>query len=317
MKKLILIIFLILILASCEESFSPKGDFEQKYILNFVLNTNSKLQVATLSKSYDVDGYNPFDNVSDINLDSAEFRLWYKDTVYFMQDTILDREDSSRYPFPVKAFKLDNFQPDYNQDIEIEALLPNGKRLKSETKTAVEPRFGYDSTGFRIPALDGDKLGIYWSNTQPNLIYHPRLRIVYYKASSGANQIFRHPIPLDYVIINGAEIPNYPRPSKSYSANFKQSAIDKAMLEISEGDPNKEDYRILYASFEIITYDKNLSGYYTATNKSPGDLSIRLDEIDFSNIDGGLGFFGSFSKKFRIIFFDDDYIRNFGYRPSY
>ncbi len=317
MKRIFGIIIIASIFFSCEESFSPKGEFEQKYVMNFVIRGDSSLQIATLAKNYDVDGFDPYANSEDINLSKAEIRIWYKDTVYFMTDTILQRTDSSRYPFPVKAFKVSNFKPGFDEKIEVEALLTNGRRLFSETKIATELRFGYDSASAKIPALDGVQLRIPWTNTQRNLIYHPRLRILYYKSSTGKTKIYFHEVAQNYFNINGVEIPNYPQPSKNYGVTFQQSAIDKAMQEISEGDDNKENYLIISAWFEVIIYDKNLSGYYTATNKSAGDLSIRLDESDFSNITGGLGVFGSYIKKGKSIIFDNAYIRSFGYKPSY
>jgi hypothetical protein len=93
-------------------------------------------------------------------------------------------------------------------------------------------------------------------------------------------------------------------------------AVNRAMTELSAGDENKGDYFILRAFFEIMVYDKNLSGFYLRTKKEPDSYSIRLDESDFTNIDGGLGVFGSYNKGGVGVLFTEDYVRSFEYKPA-
>jgi hypothetical protein len=85
------------------------------------------------------------------------------------------------------------------------------------------------------------------------------------------------------------------------------------MKEISGDDPNKDHYIILTAIIDLLVFDRNLSGYYSSVASISDEFSIRLDEIDFSNIDGGFGVFGSYYKQSFVLFFDKLYVESFGY----
>jgi hypothetical protein len=92
-------------------------------------------------------------------------------------------------------------------------------------------------------------------------------------------------------------------------------AISRALEEISAGDPNKDNYNILQSpAFELIALDLNLSRYVSSTNQTFDDLTVTVNESDFTNIEGGLGVFGSYTKKkYNRIKFQPGYIESFGY----
>jgi hypothetical protein len=64
--------------------------------------------------------------------------------------------------------------------------------------------------------------------------------------------------------------------------------------------------------------DRNLSAYYSSVAKIGDSFSLRLDEVDFSNIEGGFGIFGSLNVQKLVMFFREGYLEeNFGYRNEY
>jgi hypothetical protein len=86
--------------------------------------------------------------------------------------------------------------------------------------------------------------------------------------------------------------------------------------EISDGDLNKQNYTILQIPlFRLSALDLSLSRYVSSTNQSFDDLTVTVNESDFTNIDGGLGIFGSFiNKNYEQIKFQSSYIESFGYK---
>src|SRR5512146_1748833 len=106
---LLFLIFGLLINYSCEVNFSPKGEFQQKYILTCVIRGDTSVQTATISKSYNVDGYDPYANTTDPFLKDAYIRIWAGDNVYFMKDTSIARADTSRYKGLFHFFYLKDF----------------------------------------------------------------------------------------------------------------------------------------------------------------------------------------------------------------
>jgi len=90
--------------------------------------------------------------------------------------------------------------------------------------------------------------------------------------------------------------------------------IEKALLEISEGDPVKSDYTINeYVYVEVLSFDNNLTRYYSST-QTLDNLSISVDENDYTNINGGFGIFASMMKDtYRLKFFSQ-FITTLGYK---
>jgi hypothetical protein len=88
------------------------------------------------------------------------------------------------------------------------------------------------------------------------------------------------------------------------------------MREISEGDPDKERYKILSLMIEITVLDHNLSSFYSAGRLQSDGYSITVDQADYTNITGGLGIFGSYIKRVSAIRISRDYIMSFGYKSA-
>lgn len=320
MKKLyiyIAILSLLVIFSSCEENFNPKGQFQEKYVLNCVLSGDTSYQVAILTKSYNVPGFDPYKNTVDPALDSADIRLWQGDSVYIFRDTLVDRIGTKRYDSPLKIFYLKNFTPEFRQSYEIEALLPNGRRLKSSSQSVPEVDFDLKNSTVVIPPSVGNYVNIYWNIPKENTLFVFTYTVNYYQKIDGVNVPKKVNIPIYYVLQNGQYVPNYSTPSNLPSANFSMDAITRTLENISKNDPNKQNFYVnITNSFKLFVLDDNLSKYYSS-NTGGNDFTVRLDELDYTNIEGGYGVFGSFFKKTYKLKFTADYIRSFGYNPIF
>jgi hypothetical protein len=322
MRKKILLLFGLISLIinySCEENFSPKGDFQQKYILNCIIRADTSLQTATLSKSYNVSGYDPYINTEDPFLSKALIRLWQGDSVYFMKDSSIARTDTSRYDAQLHFFYLDNFLLRNQKDLEIEAILPDGKTLSARTTLPdpVEWNFSNINSGdtntFSIPSATNDYFTFRWYESSSLGWYLARFIVIYSKTVNGVEEIKRVVVPQKYENVSGQVKAVYPAPTKNLIATFQNSALDSVFNQISAGDPNKARYKIYGGIFQLLVFDQNLSKYYSSTNGYLDDYTVRLDQTDFTNVQGGLGIFGSFIKQQRGNLIDADYIRSFGY----
>ncbi len=71
---------------------------------------------------------------------------------------------------------------------------------------------------------------------------------------------------------------------------YQLDAVTKALEEISEGDPNKQNYSILQkVSFSVTAFDLPTSKYISSTGGSFDDLTVSVDVADYTNIEGGFG----------------------------
>jgi hypothetical protein len=123
-------------------------------------------------------------------------------------------------------------------------------------------------------------------------------------------------VPYKYVNQGNSQVPVYPAPSASATIVYDLSAVTKALEELSEGDPNKENYSVLQKIiFSVAAFDLPTSRYVSSTGGSIDDLTVSVDVADYTNIEGGFGLFGSYSKKdYTKLRFFENYIKSFGYK---
>lgn len=308
---------LLLTLSSCDQSLNPKGNYYEKYVLNCILSGDTTYQVAVISHSYEVNGFDPYKNTTDPALTGADLRLWYNDSVYVFRDSTVTRLGKSRYDDSLKIYYLKNIHIDFNKPIEIEALLPNGRRLKSSTTSAKEIIFDNDISSKVIPPVNSTLDLVQWNQDDQTAFYLPRFIVTYYKKVNGVPEKHTIEIPIRYVQQNGVYVPVYATASAQTSVVYDPDIIKRALLLISEGDPDKNNYSVLISNqVNVLALDENLVRYYSANNQD-NNFTVRLDENDFSNIDGGFGVFGSYVLKSYTLRFVPEFITELGYTPVY
>lgn len=304
---------------SCEEEFSPKAPYNEQYVLNCIIRATGSVTtvplVATLYKTYTINGYDPMENTIDPAIIGADIKIYHKGFVYKMRDTSIVRTDSSRYKTPKTFYAYTGIKFDAGDSVKIVATLNNGVVLSSAIK--VPPSFSFKVNKYTINPLEETKEGkiwrISWDNYNNLLLFAPKFYFQYYVKENGVDVYHRKEIPVRYYEKNGAIVPYYPVISKSTNIAFRYEVFDSVMTQISFNDPDKNRYKVGYPIFEVITMDENLAAYYSISNGYMDDVSIRLDEGEYSNIKGGLGIFGATYTSSSSYIIDEYYIGTFGY----
>lgn len=317
-KRLLFFLVLVFVSLSCDENFNPFGDYKERYILTCLLDGNTNFQVATLSKSYFTGSFNPYDNTTDPTLIGAEIRIWYTDSVYLFKDSTIERQDTSRYKNPFKFYFTDKVKPTAGKTVEIEALLPSGKRLRSINVTPNDISFTNQNPTV-IPPVNENYLNFSWQAQSTYSFYDIRIMVTYYKNENGTIIKYVKEIPIAYKTNEGVDDPIYPPAARQTIVSYPMEVITEFLESISTGDENKSNYTIeLKPKVEVLVMDEGLSRYYSSTSQSLNDLSVRLDENDYTNIDGGYGIFGTYIiKNYTSISFIASYIQSFGYGVIY
>jgi len=314
-KNLFLTIFTSTILfISCTEEFEPFGEFKENYVLTCVLNGDSTHQVAVLSHIYETGSFDPYDNTTDPAIIGADIRVWLGDSVYVFRDTSVTRDDTSRYNTPFNFYYNNKFLIQADQIIEVEVLLQNGRRLKSSSKTPSSIIFE-DESSVIIPPVGSELINFSWKSHTEGTFFSPKFYIKYRQNMDGVIVEKLKLVPKKYVNITGSFQPVYPEPTNTTNIIYTMDAVSRALEEISSGDPNKQNYTILQTSlFTLSAFDLSLSRYVSSTNQSFDDLTVTVNESDYTNINGGLGIFGSFiSNNYETARFQSSYIESFGY----
>jgi len=314
--KILAAILIVIAISSCEENFSPVVEYDTTYSLSCIIRGDTTLQVATLFTSYDLANG---DSTTNPAYDGALVRLWYQDTVYWFKDSVISypRYSDSKLRF----YYLDNFKPaGGDESLEIEAMLKGGKKLIGKCLTPPNIRFDNGATSITIPPVDTKGVNFTWYTQNEDAVkgfYVGRLVFRYFYTANGANELRSKEIPLYYTSSGSRIIPTYPSPIKKSALIYDTSAVRTALREISEGDPNKSNYKIIdHAKFDLLVLDENASRYYSSTLED-NSFTVDVNELDYSNIDGGFGVFGSINQEQKTIRFVPEYLMSFGYDVFY
>ncbi len=316
MKKFILffiVIVSVIFIYSCNDSLNPEAPFRQRYALTGIMRSDTSLQIVTLTKSYlPVKGLNPLTNKTDPAIVGARVDMWYRDTLYPMRDTAIVRMDSSHYSDSVHFYYVSNLKPQPNEYIDIEALLPNGILLQSETMTPDVSDFDFfDLTDDKvIPPVNNDFISIKWKDLS-NELYSPKIYIVYYKKNSTVK--YEKEVPLYYTNVNGKSVPIYPTQTRTNYFQIDMNTINRTLNDIPVGDTNKKDYSIAEMDVNLVVYDKYLSTYYLSLKLGTSEYTVQLDKPDYSNIQGGYGIFGSYVRTKWVLKFTYTYLKSLGF----
>ncbi len=304
---LLLLLIISLMAASCEEDFNLKSDYKPRYSLNCIIRADTSQHTAVITRSYMVPGFDPYEYTDDPFVSGADIRLWYKDNVFFFRDSLIGREDTSRFKFPQKIYYLNDFTPVENDFMEIQAVLENGKTLQATTR--IPRRIKWDSSStFLLPIPGADKFDIAWLKNNNIGWFLLRLQLIYKR--DGINSPSESAIlPVRY----DGDTPVFPQPTKNSGITFQWSAFERTIKAISENVQDKSKVIIYGVTVELLVFDESLSKYYSNLNGYMDDFTIRVDQNDFTNIEGGLGIFGSYIKQVTGMKIQSDYIHSLGY----
>jgi hypothetical protein len=124
-------------------------------------------------------------------------------------------------------------------------------------------------------------------------LFCPSLTIEYTRSMVTLKVEKTCPVRMRYVLRDQTPVPVYPIYQTEPQSIFEFEAMDAAMRDLSAGDPVKKNYKFWGFAFSVLEYDYALSLYYSSTYGYLDQFSLRLDESIYSNINGGLGVFGS------------------------
>ncbi|MAT57793.1 MAG: hypothetical protein CMF23_07440 [Ignavibacteriae bacterium] len=304
MKRFLTVLIIIASFYSCDDSFSPIGEFEDKYILSAVLNGDTAVQTITISKSYMIENLSENKTVKNLWIKGAEVTVAYDDTAFVFNELQND----------ITKYEAGGFQLPFDKILKIEALLPDGRWIRSYTKTPKQVSFRGESNQFIPPDYGGNIYSVAWQSFERDVNFVPKLTLEYYINIDGVFKRNMIEVPIKYVKNEGKETPIYPSVSNQIGVGFELSALEKTLKNIYDDQYRKQDYYISKAlRFELIILDQNLTSYYLITNNVLDNYSVRLGESEFSNVEGGIGIFGSFIQQNYFMYMTEEFINSFGY----
>lgn len=292
---------------SCEENFSPKTDFKEEFILNCVLKSDSTTHIATFLRTYDVEGFNPQTNIKNPFISGANINIQHKGNTYPFRDTLLPI--NTKYGELINAYVV-NFRPNTFDSVFISAKYDNNI-LSSKLK--IPAAVFTESDPISVGIGNKDELILKWKHREKGVYYYPRLTLSYRKRDNLSNLLTME-VPIGFKEENGKMMPLYSTQIRGTSVTYSYETIEWTILEATK-DEEKSNYKIEKLQLELMIIDQFLASYYSSSSGYLDNLSIRLDEANYSNINGGLGIFGSYLIINKTVGFTASYLIRLGFTP--
>lgn len=304
----------LLLFGGCDDQVSPKTGDEEIYVINCVLNPDTSYQVATVTRSYDVPGLDPYDNTTEPSVAGAVITISWDGGSVTLRDSVMQQPAGSRYTSTRTFYYVRGFQPRKGVTYNLSAQLPDGEILTGSTTV---PDIGLFYFTYATGTLPESIINYSWQynyTTMPRT-FAPQLFVTWYKKEDQLSRRRSMEIPLFYIPQADTLLPRFPNISGSEFIYYDSTAFEYTMRFLSAGDTAKSQYVIDKAIFELLIPDESLARFASAARTFNAAFTVKLNAPDLTNIVGGRGVFGSYEKKrFNVNIFRN-YILSLGYTP--
>jgi hypothetical protein len=293
-----IVVCLLLFGVGCNEPFSPKGPFQQRFVAYSVLNAQSDTQFVLLYLNYNPPGFDPhavttvkYDTSAQLTVSSASRSFNFYDTL--LAPSLHAFVNQSFRPQPGTAYFL-HVSSQYGTVTASTAMpargtlsVPNQSTLLfantvPDKNVEVDATLGPETRGFLI-----------------------RFILVYGLASDTAF-VGQSEIPISYVQSTaGLSSPVFPQLQRTFDPNPIVTFPVNNYLQIIAGLTDQFKTKIItkQVKFFLVQVDAGLYNYYNVVSGFQDPYSIRTDNPDYTNIQNGFGVFGSFNVDSLVIHF--------------
>lgn len=300
------VLFVLWGMMGCTESFEPKGPFEEKLAVYAILSTQSDTQYVRLYTTYNPDGFNPLTSTNDKQVAGASVSLQGSEGTRLYRDTTITRDDQSRYSSNILAYVLSPFRPVPGNSYTLNIQLPSGKRTRG---TVSVPGPGYLSVinihVLQQPQFFDENLYVLASIAPRTRGFLLRMFVEFEITVDGRKELKRVEVPQRirrfawsdrfekiYPKLQRRTSIENERNQGSEFVGFQNDAYVTTLKEIA-GTYTLNNPIPKNAVFVLTQAEMNLYNYFNIVNGFQDEISIRTDQPDFSNIEGGVGIFGA------------------------
>jgi hypothetical protein len=294
-----MLVLATVVAAGCNETFEPKGPYEQKLVVYSVLSNRADSLFVRVYSSYNPSGHNPLENTVDTDLQGARVMVFNDSASYVLTGVVIPRTDKSRYVTNINGYLAQPFQ---FQDAKTYTLIVSSTAGNASAKvTTPGPGLVEANNGFvlKAPEKYTDDISAKVRLSPVTQGYLLRL-YVEFNAVIGSRPIhIRAEVPK--AIRSSSEVGivyDYPMLVRRITDRvvvyeIVYFALDAYKAFLLDQVANYGEIKLTSATFVLTQVESNLYKYYNLANGFLDEFSIRSDLPDFSNITGGFGVFGA------------------------
>jgi hypothetical protein len=319
MKKITVTLTALLFL-SCNEDFSPNGEYTPKLIVYSVLDAAADTQYVRVYSSYSPEQYAPNAPSPVTEIPNAVVRVYDDSSEYIFTDTLITIPNGSSTS-TIRVYKHPAFRPKdrklyhlsvrsgtFPEAVSTATGMEAAQIIFRDSKPLFEPVPGKFIT---FDCYMGRNIGAYL----------PVLKLEYEILKSGIWIQYAKEVPIDIVLDPSGNVTKrfYPIPilyegtnvpNRLVYVSYTTEIFSATVREIKEehaADYEAKNLRFKDIRFTLVQFNNELFTYYSVANNFPGAATIRLDEPDYSNITNGYGIFGTMSTQVKVYGTPGDY----------
>ncbi len=287
---------MLVMYCGCENSFSPKGEYQQRLVVYSVLSSRSDSQYVRVYTTYNLAGFDPSVHTTDTDVRGATVTITNDSTSYNLKQTIIPRDDTSRYSTNLVAYFAFPcaVRPGTQYSLAITSDQGNA------TATASVPTNGsvYFNNPYVFKSPGSHPEPIVATITLSPIAEGFLVRLyIDVDVPVGQNLVHRRlEVPYNYITTESQEVQYiYPtlirRPLESMTSALWYHDAYVALC--NELYSQYGGFNLTSATFILTQVESNLYKYYDIVNGFQDPYSIREDQPDYTNIVGGVGVFGA------------------------
>ena len=269
------------VLWGCNDAFNPNGPYKQKLVVYGVFSSKTDTQYVRVYSTYPSSGLSPAAGVTD-----ARVTITQGTSILQFRDTTLQAIDPSGAQIPLRLFVVYTFRPVPGVNYNLGVVSPTQGSVRSSA-------FGlYKGRMFTQSNPQGDIIVQITpgANVRAFIV---RMYLVFSARVGSVWEIKRVEVPR---LVTEAGQFLYPKPVQSdiTTAGFSFRAYAALVTSLRSQYPG--GVQLSRITFVLTEFDEPLYAYYSTANGFPDSGTLRLDEPDYTNIEGGLGVFGMTSE---------------------
>lgn len=304
MRYWYLTILAALTVLSCENPFSPRGPYTPRLVVYSVLSNTRTGQFVRVSSTIN-DGTA---TAADSGVSGATVTMTAGASTFVFRDTVLTREGGG----PVHAYACDSLPVNHGAQYQLEVQTGSMGPVRSRLTVPAAPVIA-------VPAVTANSLdhltgaALRWSAGLSGVTRSYLIRIyIEFETYQGVDTLrYRWQVP-QYVSDTSFVEAIYPEFSyndrSSFDFTYPYSSYINTLARIVYRYSITVKFRNIV--FEIYQIGEPLQTYSGVVNGFKDELSLRADEPDYSNIAGGLGLFGVYTRDEILRPFPKDFFYN-------
>lgn len=309
-----------MLLGSCNDGFSPNGDYTPKLIVYSVLDAAADTQYVRVYSSFSPEHYVPDTPSPNTEIVNAIVRIADDSTEVIFRDTVIT-VTTGGVTMSFRVYMAPKFKPKEKKLYRL-TVQSGSYPVATSTATGLDPAqiIMFDTKPLFEPLPEREIVFDVYLGKHASA-YLATLHMEYEVLQNGIWTVYSKEMPIDIVYNAAGKIAKrfYPFPVLYQQGNavyrnvqiIYQTEIYSAVIsEIKEEHAaayGAKELRFKDVRFTLVQFDNEIFTYYSVANNFPGATTVRLDEPDYSNMTNGYGIFGTIGTQVKVFGIPSDF----------